>query len=91
MERFKSLSKESVYETESKILEKWKNEERPAIATYQYRPPRTTPLDPETGKCWDHSTIRLMGPGWFCCFAEPLKGERFSERDKIMKEKEKQK
>jgi CO/xanthine dehydrogenase Mo-binding subunit len=31
-------------------LEKWKNEERPAIATYQYRPPRTTPLDPETGK-----------------------------------------
>jgi CO/xanthine dehydrogenase Mo-binding subunit len=31
-------------------LEKWKAEERPAIANYQYRPPRTTPLDPETGK-----------------------------------------
>lgn len=31
-------------------LEKWKSEERPAIATYQYRPPRTTPYDPETGK-----------------------------------------
>jgi CO/xanthine dehydrogenase Mo-binding subunit len=31
-------------------LEKWNNEERPAIATYQYRPPRTTPLDPQTGK-----------------------------------------
>lgn len=31
-------------------LEKWKAEERPAIATYQYRPPRTTPLDPQTGK-----------------------------------------
>jgi CO/xanthine dehydrogenase Mo-binding subunit len=31
-------------------LEKWRNEERPAIATCQYRPPRTTPLDPETGK-----------------------------------------
>jgi CO/xanthine dehydrogenase Mo-binding subunit len=31
-------------------LEKWNNEERPAVATYQYRPPRTTPLDPETGK-----------------------------------------
>ncbi len=30
-------------------LEKWKNEERPAIATFQYRPPRTTPYDPETG------------------------------------------
>ncbi len=31
-------------------LEKWNNEERPAVATYQYRPPRTTPFDPETGK-----------------------------------------
>ena len=31
-------------------LAKWKAEERPAISVYQYRPPRTTPLDPETGK-----------------------------------------
>jgi CO/xanthine dehydrogenase Mo-binding subunit len=31
-------------------LERWKAEERPAKATFQYRPPRTTPLDPETGK-----------------------------------------
>ncbi|HWR65598.1 MAG TPA: xanthine dehydrogenase family protein molybdopterin-binding subunit [Bellilinea sp.] len=31
-------------------LEKWRNEERPARAEFQYRPPRTTPLDPETGK-----------------------------------------
>jgi CO/xanthine dehydrogenase Mo-binding subunit len=31
-------------------LAKWKAEERPAIATYQYKPPRTTPLDPQTGK-----------------------------------------
>ena len=31
-------------------LEKWRNEERPARAVYQYRPPRTTPLDPDTGK-----------------------------------------
>lgn len=33
-----------------KALELWNNEERPAIATYQYRPPRTTPYDPETGR-----------------------------------------
>ncbi len=33
-----------------KALEKWHNEERPARAEFQYRPPRTTPLDPETGK-----------------------------------------
>jgi CO/xanthine dehydrogenase Mo-binding subunit len=30
--------------------EKWIAEERPAIATYQYKPPRTTPYDPQTGK-----------------------------------------
>jgi len=28
----------------------WIDEERPAIATYQYRAPKTTPYDPETGK-----------------------------------------
>ncbi|HVP21459.1 MAG TPA: xanthine dehydrogenase family protein molybdopterin-binding subunit [Anaerolineaceae bacterium] len=33
-----------------KALERWKNEERPAVATYEYRPPKTTPFDPETGK-----------------------------------------
>jgi CO/xanthine dehydrogenase Mo-binding subunit len=31
-------------------LNKWKNEERPAIATYKYLAPKTTPFDPETGK-----------------------------------------
>ncbi|HNT25707.1 MAG TPA: xanthine dehydrogenase family protein molybdopterin-binding subunit [Anaerolineales bacterium] len=31
-------------------LAKWRAEERPAVATYQYRPPRTTPYDPQTGK-----------------------------------------
>jgi CO/xanthine dehydrogenase Mo-binding subunit len=31
-------------------LAKWKNEERPARAVCQYRPPPTTPYDPETGK-----------------------------------------
>jgi CO/xanthine dehydrogenase Mo-binding subunit len=30
-------------------LEKWQNEERPAVATYQYRPPKTSMYDPETG------------------------------------------
>lgn len=31
-------------------LEKWKNEERPAIGEFMYRPPKTTPYDPLTGK-----------------------------------------
>jgi len=31
-------------------LEKWRAEERPAVARYQYRPPATTPYDPQTGK-----------------------------------------
>ena len=31
-------------------LGKWNAEERPAISTYQYKPPRTTPYDHQTGK-----------------------------------------
>jgi len=31
-------------------LEKWNNEERPAIAEYVYRPPKTSMYDAETGK-----------------------------------------
>jgi CO/xanthine dehydrogenase Mo-binding subunit len=31
-------------------LEKWRAEERPAIATYQYRPPKLHRYDPQTGK-----------------------------------------
>ncbi|MBE9524476.1 MAG: xanthine dehydrogenase family protein [Chloroflexi bacterium] len=34
-----------------RALEKWQKEERPAIATFIYRPPATTPFDPETGEC----------------------------------------
>jgi CO/xanthine dehydrogenase Mo-binding subunit len=30
-------------------LAKWKNEERPAVAHFVYRPPATTPFHPETG------------------------------------------
>ncbi len=33
-----------------RALEKWRAEERPAMSIYQYRPPATTPYDPETGK-----------------------------------------
>lgn len=32
-------------------LQKWKNEERPAKAEFEYRPPPTTSYDPETGEC----------------------------------------
>jgi CO/xanthine dehydrogenase Mo-binding subunit len=34
----------------TKALESWRNENRPAQATYQYRPPKTTAYDPMTGK-----------------------------------------
>jgi CO/xanthine dehydrogenase Mo-binding subunit len=33
-----------------RALKKWVDEERPAISRFQYLPPATTPLDPETGK-----------------------------------------
>lgn len=48
--RMTFMSGNSIRGAAAAALEKWNNEERPAIATYQYRPPRTTPLDPETGK-----------------------------------------
>lgn len=32
-------------------LQKWQDEDRPAVGTYQYKPPRTTMFDPETGVC----------------------------------------
>jgi CO/xanthine dehydrogenase Mo-binding subunit len=31
-------------------VQKWRDEERPAIAEYKYEPPRTTPYDKETGE-----------------------------------------
>lgn len=31
-------------------LKKWEAEERPAVAAYLYRPPKTEPFDPQTGK-----------------------------------------
>jgi len=31
-------------------MQAWANEERPAIATFKYRPPATTPYDPLTGR-----------------------------------------
>ncbi|MHB8625840.1 MAG: xanthine dehydrogenase family protein molybdopterin-binding subunit [Aggregatilineales bacterium] len=35
-----------------RALSAWHNEDRPAIGTFQYRPPPTTPLDPETGRAY---------------------------------------
>lgn len=32
-------------------LQRWRDEDRPAEATFTYRPPATTMLDPETGVC----------------------------------------
>nr|MBN1228546.1 molybdopterin-dependent oxidoreductase [Anaerolineae bacterium] len=32
-------------------LQAWHNEERPAVGDFVYRPPATTPFDPETGEC----------------------------------------
>jgi CO/xanthine dehydrogenase Mo-binding subunit len=31
--------------------ERWREEDRPAVGKYQYRPPETAPYDPETGYC----------------------------------------
>ena len=35
-----------------RALEAWNQGLRPAVVTYQYRAPNTTPYDPETGECY---------------------------------------
>ena len=47
--RMTFMAGNSVVGAAKKALEKWENEERPAIVTYQYLAPKTTKLDPETG------------------------------------------
>lgn len=48
--RLTFMSGHSIQGAAEEALQKWRNEERPAIATYQYKAPSTTPFDPETGK-----------------------------------------
>lgn len=48
--RMTFMSGNSVKGAVEAALKRWEAEDRPAIATYQYRPPRTTPYDPQTGK-----------------------------------------
>lgn len=47
--RMTFMAGNSVYGAAKQAWEKWEDEERPAIATYQYLAPKTTKLDPETG------------------------------------------
>jgi len=48
--RLTFMSGNAIRGAATEALNLWKNEERPAIATYQYRPPKTTPYDPLTGR-----------------------------------------
>ncbi len=48
--RMTFMAGNAVYGAAEKALKKWRDEERPAVATYQYLAPETTPYDPETGK-----------------------------------------
>ncbi|MCJ7677110.1 MAG: xanthine dehydrogenase family protein molybdopterin-binding subunit [Anaerolineales bacterium] len=49
--RLTFMSGNSIRGAAEAALAKWRAEERPAIATYTYRPPPTSAFDPETGKC----------------------------------------
>lgn len=48
--RMTFMSGNSIRGAAAAALEKWHKEERPATATYRYRPPKTTLFDPQTGK-----------------------------------------
>jgi CO/xanthine dehydrogenase Mo-binding subunit len=49
--RMTFMAGNSIRQAAEKALEKWTNEERPAIANETYVPPPTQPYDPETGVC----------------------------------------
>jgi CO/xanthine dehydrogenase Mo-binding subunit len=49
--RMTFMAGNSILGAANAVLEKWKNEERPAIATFKYVPPKTTPFAAETGEC----------------------------------------
>lgn len=46
--RLTLMAGRAVHDAAAAALARWRDEERPACATVQYRAPRTTPLDPET-------------------------------------------
>jgi CO/xanthine dehydrogenase Mo-binding subunit len=48
--RLTFMSGNSIIGAAKGALTAWNNEERPAISTYTYRPPKTTMFDPQTGK-----------------------------------------
>lgn len=47
--RLTFMSGNSIIGAAELALQKWKEEERPAVASYTYRPPKTTMFDPKTG------------------------------------------
>ncbi|MDO9085841.1 MAG: xanthine dehydrogenase family protein molybdopterin-binding subunit [Anaerolineaceae bacterium] len=49
--RMTFMAGNSIFGAGKLALEKWKNEERPAIGRFQYKPPKTTPYDKDTGEC----------------------------------------
>ncbi len=49
--RMTFMAGNSIFGAGKAAKEKWLNEERPAIAKFQYKPAKTTPFDPETGQC----------------------------------------
>ena len=49
--RMTFMSGNSILSAAKLALEKWNNEERPAIATFQYKSPSTTPFNQDTGEC----------------------------------------
>jgi CO/xanthine dehydrogenase Mo-binding subunit len=48
--RMTFMAGNSIRGAADQALRKWAQEERPAIGVFKYRPPATTPFDPQTGK-----------------------------------------
>ena len=49
--RMTFMAGNSILGAAEEVQKKWKSGERPAVASYTYLPPATSPFDPETGEC----------------------------------------
>ena len=50
--RMTFMAGNSILGAAKEALEKWKNEDRPAVGNFTYRPPATTPFDVTDGHCY---------------------------------------
>ena len=61
--RLTYMSGNAIRGAAEQALSAWDDEERPAVATFEYNPPKTTMYDPETGECTPNFAYGYVAEG----------------------------